>query len=100
MPRKLLAAALPLTFAAACGHAAAGAPAAPRAVAFRAPVTAPSTSPSTSPAPVAVTPVAAVVAAEPAPAARPMCDSSGRPLAGNTQRKDARVCVAPVAETP
>ena len=104
IPRKLLAAAAPMTLAAAlaaCGHATPGM----RATSFPAPVTEASVSPKPAPAPTpavaAVVPLVMVDAmaaiATPDPAyATPMCDANGRPLAGNVRTKNAsNMCTEP-----
>jgi hypothetical protein len=89
MTRTLLAAAAPMTLAAAlaaCGH---NTPAM-RATSYPAPVTEASVvAPAPAPVIEAVVPVAAPVvpAAAAASYATPMCDENGRPLAGNVRSK-------------
>jgi len=97
-PRKLLAAAAPLTLAALVGCGTTAGPAA-RAVAIPATITAPAPAPAT--APVALVPSEgapapeAKAAPEPVLAATPLCDSNGRPLSGNVRRKrDPEPCTA------
>lgn len=90
--RKLLAAAVPLAFAA-CGHAQ---PPAPRVASVPAPVVeaaaAPEPVPAPAAAPVEVTLLSTTPAPAPAATAAPMVDGDGRPLAGNCRSKRDGAC--------
>jgi hypothetical protein len=91
IPRKLLAAAAPITLAAALSACGASAPASARAATYPAPVTATvATDPAPAPAPVIENVVATPEVAPVTDYATPMVDENGRPLAGNVRGKNGQ----------